>query len=315
MSGTAGILRYDKYLSNLSIAQPTGNYISQIVSPIVRSGKSSDKIHLRGRDNIRLTNDEAEGVASNSVDRSVGTPYSFKSTRKALSDTILDKDANNTDEVIMLRQETVEDLTSQLMVRHEKRVADILTDNSKVTAVDIDATATRLDETDPTFETDLVTAVSTIKSASGVIPNTIVLPFDVALYMANIQFVKDSLNPNHGIQRLQGTIPGQPNEVIGLPAFIKGLKVIVADGDINDANKGEADNITTAWGKNILIGHVPARPNRKSMAGVLTLEYAPRMVKKKRVDDPDGEKIVVEWDYDIPEMFLGCWYLMENVIA
>jgi hypothetical protein len=314
---TQGTLKYDKYLTDLSLAYPAGNYIGEIVCPIKKVTNYADRVFLHGQEKINRHNDEAESTPSNNIDFAVGTPYSFRSTRKALNSVIKDKEAANAEAIYNAKVEETEDLTDLLRLAHEKRVVDILTSASKVTQYkDVDGTANaRWDESTPVLETDIILALNTIYASTGQIANTIVIPYAAALYAANMSFIKSTLMYTMGMNVVRAEFQNQVMQTVGLPPVIKGLNVVVSSGRINDANKGQTASIGATWGNDCLIGYVPPKVGKKSNFGVLTMEYDSRKVSTERVTDPAGTKIVVEWDYDILEADLKNWYLLQNVIA
>lgn len=312
-----GVTRYDQYLTNLSLAYPTGNLIGTMVAPIVSADNYSDYIYVDGDDAINQFNDEAEGVPASEVDSTAGTPYSYRSKRRALSETLLDKQANNQAKIVKGKQRITNKLTHRLNLKHELRVAAVLTDETKVTQYkDVDATPNaRWDESTPVLETDIIIALNTIYNSTGVIANTIVIPYQAALYAANMSFIKDTLKYDFGMDVVTSKFQGQVMKTVGLPPIIKGLNVIISSGRKNDANKGETASVAAAWGKDCLIGYVPPSVGAEEMFGILTMEHESRRVETGRMTDPKGTKVLVEWDYDILEAELRTWYLLQNVIG
>jgi len=316
---TKGTVRYDEYLTNLSLAYNPGNLIGEIVAPLVDADYFSDYVFVDSEDKLNQVNDMAEGTPSNEVDDSVGTPYTYRTTRKALNSVITDKEMNNVRQkkVIKLEQRKTDKLTRRLQLRHEARVAAIMTNTAKVTQTkNVDAVATkRWDETAPDLEGDIITAAKTIHASTGAKPNTIIIPFDAALYAANMSFIKDTLKYQHGMEVVSGKFRQQVMELVGLPPFIKGLRVIISDGRKNVAMKGQTKSTSLTWGKDCLIGYIPPNPSQEDIFGILTMEYDSRKVSREMLTDPRGRKILVEWDYDILEAELKTWYLLQNVIG
>lgn len=314
-----GKVKYDQHLTNLSLAFPTGNLIGDMIAPIVSADNYSDYVFVDADDGIMQMNDEAEATKSNGVDFAVGDPYTYRTKRRALNHVILDKELNNSkkNSIIKAEQRITNKLTHRLRLKHEMRVQEILRSTSKVvnyTNVDSVASA-RLDEASPTFETDIVTAVKSINDKTGAIANTIVIPYQAAIYAANISFIADTLKYQYGMEYVKGNFQGQAIRTVGLPPIIKGLNVIISNGRVGNYNKGKTAAVTNPWGKDILIGYVPPNPGVEDMFGIATMEYDPFKVSKERVTDPEGTKIITEWDYDILEANLACWYLLQNVIG
>jgi hypothetical protein len=313
---TKGVVRYDNYLTNLALAYPTGNLIAEQLCPVVGVENYSDKIFVDADDAINQMNDDAEGVPSNEVDFGIGTPYSYRTRRRALNSTITDKEAQNSKSPVRLQQRETNKLTHRLKIKHEIRVSAILRNTSLVTQYENveSITNAQWDDANPQVEESIKDAVGTIYDGCGAVANTIVIPFKAGLELAKMDWIKELLKAQYGMQYLQGQIPGQTMQLVGLPPFIKGLRVIIANGRVNNANKGETASVGNLWGKDVLIGYVPQAPGIDELFGCLTMEYDSMKVFTERRSDPNGLKVLVEWDYDILQAELKCWYLMQNVI-
>lgn len=314
---TKGVVRYDQYLTNLALSYPVGNLIGMQLAPAVGVEHFSDKIFVDADDAIAQMNDDAEAVPSNKVDFAIGDPYSYRTKRRALSSVITDKEARNAVTPVKLQQRETNKLTHRLKLKHEMRVSAILRDVTKVTQyTDIDSiTNAQWDDDSPDVEGTILTSVKAIYDACGAIANTIVIPFQAALYLANMSFIKDTLKYQYGMNIVTSQFQGQVQRLVGLPPVIKGLNVVISNGRVNDANKGQANSVANTWGKDVLIGYVPSNPQAEEMFGILTMEYDPMKVYTEKQTDPNGTKVLTEWDYDILEAKLECWYLLQNVIA
>jgi len=315
---TKGTVRYDDYLTNLALAYPNGNLIGSVVAPIVGVEYFSDYVFVDDQGAMDQVSDEAEGSPANEVDFALGTPYSYRTTRKALSSTLTEKELRNASKkgVIKLEQRETNKLTHRLKLKHETRVAAILTDTSKVTnTTDVDSVANgRLDESSPTMEDDIITAVTSIYDNTGAKANTIVIPFEAALYFAKLSWIQD-IKYTDPMAYMKSQFQGQIMQLVGLPPVIKGLRVVISDGRYNTAEKGQTRSLSATWGKDILIGYVPPRPQAEDVFGILTMQYDGMKVSKEILTNPRGKKIITEWDYDILEADLSCWYLLQNVIG
>ena len=313
-----GEVRQDAYLTSLSMAYPTGNLIGDILCPVVGVDNFSDKIFVDGDDAINQETDDAEAVPSHGLNFQVGTPYSYRTIRRAVHAVLRDKETKNASSIVKTEQRITNKLTHRLRLKHEMRVQAILRNTAKVTQTkNVDATATkRWDETAPDLEGDIVVGVKAINDTTGMPANTIVIPFQAALYAANMSFIKTALSGSPwAMSLITGEYQKQVMQLVGLPPVIKGLRVVISNGRVNTANKGKTAVVANPWGKDCLIGYVPPNPAVDSMFGLLTMEYDGFKVSKGRVSDPNGTKIIAEWDYDILEAQLGCWYLLQNVIG
>lgn len=313
---TKGTVRYDQYLTNLALSYPTGNLIAEQVAPIVGVENFSDKIFVDADDAIMQMNDDAEGVPSNGVDFAVGDPYSYRTKRRALNSVVTDKEAQNAKSPVKLQQRETNKLTHRLKLKHEMRVSSILRDPTLVTQyTDIEGiTDAQWDDDSPDVEGSIITAVKTIYNATGVAANTMIVPFEAALHLANMSFVKDTLKYQYGKEIITSQFQNQVMKLVGLPPVIKGLKLIISNGRVGAYNKGETASVSSTWGKDVLIGYVPTAPLVEEMFGILTMEYDSMKVYTERQSDPKGTKVITEWDYDILQAKLNCWYLLQNVI-
>lgn len=312
-----GTTRKDQFLTNIAQTYPVGSLIGKMVAPIRPVDSYADTLFADADDAINLSNDLAENAPSNGVNFEVGDGYSYRTTRKALHTVILDKTVNNEDAVVRSKIRETKKLTHRLLLKHEYRVATILTDSSKITNY---ATLSGTDQWDnasfaSTWEAKMITAIKTIHSNCGQKPNVIVVPFEAALYLAKMSFISSTLAYQYGMNVVQADFQGQAMQLVGLPPMIKGLRVIVADARYNNANEGETASKGNVWGKNCLIGYVPAMNQMEDTFGLITTEYEPFQVYEERLTNPKGTKIITEWDYDLLEADLSTWYLYESVIS
>ena len=314
---TSGATRKDQFLTNLALTYPTGSMIGTMVAPVRSGVRSADSVFTDADDAIKLVNDEADVTPANRVNFDVGTPYSYKTTRKALESVILDKTIANEEAIVKSKVRETKKLINLLKLKHEYRVAAALTDTAKVTNYTTLATTTQFDNAsyDNAFFTKrLNTAITSVRSNTGQKANTIVIPFEVALYVANDTFVRNTLQYQYGMNIVQADFQGQAMQLIGLPPYIKGLKVIVADGRQNNANEGETASKGNVWGKNILVGYVPGN-DMEDTFGIMTMEYEPFSVYEERLTNPKATKIIVDWDYAVLEADLASWYLYRTAIS
>jgi len=314
---TSGQMRYDDYLTNVGLAYPTGNLIAGQLAPVIPADNYSDYVFVDGDDAINQVNDMAEEVPSNEVDFSIGTPYSYRTTRKALSSIITDKKLRNASKtkVVRLEMRETNKLVHRLKMKHEIRIATVLNDATKVTQTAALSGTARWDSTAADLEASIITAAKTINDATGLKPNTIVMPFAAALYAAKMDFIADTLQYQYGMQVVTAEFQRQVMNLVGLPPVIKGLNLVISDGRKNDANDGQTASVVPIWDKNCLIRYVPPSTGVDTMMGLATMEFDSLKISKEKKVDPRGIKVLAEWDYDILEADLNCWYLLTSVIS
>jgi hypothetical protein len=317
--GTAGTVHYSKYLTGISVAYGAQGFVARQMFPYVKVQKDSDKIANYGTDKFDPIDTEAEGVGSGKVERAMGTPYSFATTRHALHDIVLAKDADRADAPINLERDTTEDITSRILLREERRLGAILTSTSLVTqTVNLGTVGAnrQYNESAPTPKTDWTTAKATIWAATGQKANIALVPYETALYLAKTANVVDEAKYVIGQKFMIGEGPGGFGaESAGLPPVLWGTRIVIADSLYNSAVKGATVALSAVWSDNIVIGYVPPRPGLKVMSGGYTLVYKDRRVTKQMNTDPDGTKVLVEEDYDQKTLNLACFYLIEDCLG
>jgi hypothetical protein len=313
---TKGVTKKDAFLSNVAVTYPTGSLVATELAPILPVMRYADTIFKDADDAIEYRNDVAEGTPANRVDFQVGTGVSYKTTRKALSSFILDKTVNNEEDIVKSEIRETNKLTHRLKLAHERRVADILTSTSKITNYTTLTTTGQWDDsgfTNAIFKAQIKTAVEVIYDTVGCSANVVGIPFKCALALANSPVV-DDLKYTYSLEQLMGKIQNQIHSLVGLPPALQGLRVVIMDARLNNANKGESASKGDLWGDNVIIGYVPNTSTGDDTHGLLTAEYSGFQVYKETSTNPRGREIIVEWDYDLLEAELGCYYLYTDVL-
>ena len=312
-----GVTKKDAFLSNVAVTYPTGNLVATELAPILPVQRYADTIFKDADDAIDLRNDIAEGTPANRVDFEVGTGVSYKTTRKALSSFILNKTVDNEEDIVKSEIRETRKLTHRLRLAHEKRAADILTSTSKITNYVTLETSGQWDNAEFTakiWKAQIKTGVEAIYDTVGCSANVMAIPFKCALALANSPVV-DDLKYTYSLEQLTGKIQNQIHSLVGLPPALQGLKVVIMDARLNDANKGETASKSDLWGDNVIIGYVPNASMGEDTHGLLTAEYSPFQVTKEVSTNPRGMEIIVEWDYSFLEAELGCYYLLKDVLG
>jgi len=288
--------------------------IGTMIAPVKSGVRSADSVFTDADDAIKLVNDVADVTPANRINFDVGTAYSYKTTRKALESVLLDKTIANEESIVKSKIRETRKLTNILRLKHEYRLASILCSTSKVTNYDTLSGTEQFNNASygNTFCTTLLNnAIKSIRDNTGQKANTLVVPFEAAMYLANDTFIKDKFQYQYAREVVEqsGVL-----SMVGLPPYIKGLKVIIADARVNNANEGQTASKGNVWSDNVLVGYVPGNDVEDTF-GVMTMEYEPFAIYEERMTNPKATKIIAEWDYAILEADLTCWYLFTDVLA
>lgn len=178
----------------------------------------------------------------------------------------------------------------------EVRVAALLrdvTNGGGFTASNETAISTKWDLTTSNPEADIRAAALSIYNATGLQPNTIVIPYPVAYNLATI----------HGTDTFRGqmlyTVNGAEAIRIGagvLPSEIHGMRVLIPTGpqvNTQQANTPAA-SYTEIWGKHVRLLYVDKNAEWGIPSVAYNFQHTPVEVFRWRQNDPDIDYIRVK---------------------
>jgi hypothetical protein len=255
---------YDPVLTNLARRYESHGFIAEDLLTNIGVSKLSgqypifDRFYWNSQNVDSLHQDRSE---TREVDFSWATePYLAK--EYALKVSITDLERDQADAAIRLEASKVSFLSQQMAIGREVRVANLLTKVADGGAIPNanSATPTNLwDTTAANPDTDLRTAALAVYNATGMSPNTLILPYNVAYNLATV----------HGTDTFRGSMLYTVNgsEVIRLgagvlPGEIHGMKVVIAKGpQVTVANSPSGATYTEIWGKHARLLYVdPSAP-------------------------------------------------------
>ena len=146
-------------------------------------------------------------------------------------------------------------------------------------------------------------------ATGGLIPNTIVIPREVAVVMYNdtglVDLVKYNTNdPQRSL--LSNNL---------LPPELWGMRVLCPTGLVDLTNEGEASNNQSVWGKNVWIGYVNPNPGLDSLTYGMIFRARPWQVYQFR-DDFTRQTIYQPSIVQAEKLVaLDCGYVLKSVIA
>jgi len=175
----------DVALSNFSLKYSNAELIAEQVAPRTPVGRQSNKYWIYGDESFMANIDDirAPGAEAQKVTRSKSTDSYFCDDH-ALEELVADEEVGN-DDVDDPIQEATQTCNDRILIRQEKNLCDILSDTSKITQnVTLSGTAQWNNAStvgDPIA--DVGTGRSVIAKAMGMLPNTLVLGFDVFTHL------------------------------------------------------------------------------------------------------------------------------------
>lgn len=311
---TASEVHVDAALTNLSVGYRNPAFIADELAPVVSVRKQSDKyfIHDAEREVFRQSNDRrAPGAEASEVNFSLSTD-SYYAEDHALTSVIPDEERENADPPIQPNIDRTEFLRSKIDLNKEIELAGVLTDTSVITQSEtLSGTGQWSDAASNPI--DAVEAKkATIMSSVQVMPNVLVLPYDV--------YAKVRIHSKVVERVAYGSI-GAVNEEI-LAQIFDVERVFVPRAFKNTAKPGQSATMAHVWGKDALLCHVPSRPALKQVGLTYTFTWtgAPGSLSGHRVELWREERrkadvIRVQRYYDQKVIAAGAAYLWKAAVA
>ena len=294
---TGRAIHIDTPLSNLAIKafQGSGNFIAQMLFPIVPVGKQSDKYYTIDKDSWLLMPNtrRAPKTSPRRIEFKVSSD-SFYADNYALAGENSLEDLDNADNAVQLRQNTVNVVTDGLLRDYEDRVARAVTSGtnlgSYVSLAGINKWSNFVNS-DPL--SDVTTARAFIRQRTGLDANTMVIDNDTAAVIrrhpALLELYKYTSGGQITMQQLKDAFDVQT--------------ILMGEGIKNMAKEGATASIVNIWGNNVILAHVEKAISLQTATFGLSFRWTPSGIpapmQVSRYNDPDpGKKVeVIETGY------------------
>jgi hypothetical protein len=306
-------IHIDVFLTDVSLAYRNGTYVGDQVYPQVNVDKRSAKWPVYGRENLRRrenrrgkTGFAAEVGMSLSSDAYVAEEHCLRTL-------VSREDIQLADDPVNPEMDATEFLADQVLLGYEYDVAARATSTAVVTSNSTLAGTTQWsDYTNSTPLTNIRDARITVRQNVLMAPTHILLPYEVALVLADHPSIKDLI---------KYTDPNALTES-GLPPTLRGLRVIEASAIQDAAAEGQTFSAGTVWGKTALIFVRQPSPGLKRPSFGYSfvapdVESGVRGLSTRRYEEPGRKGLWVEsaMTYAIKEVAVGGAYLYAGAIA
>lgn len=301
----------DRILTQVSVAYKNDSnaFVAEKVFPTVQVEKRTGKYFVYDKSNLRSVNSKRTGKAyakeiEFGLTKSNYGPLHEHSLRKFIEN----DEFSQADDPYNPRIDTTTVLTEALMIEKELALATTLLDTAIVTNnTTKSGTSQWSDYSNSDPFADITTAISTIKSASLLTPNTLVLSWPVWLKLRNhpdlIERVKYSAFGMLTVEHLKELFPEISN-------------VIIAGAMYNSANEGATDALSFVWGKSVWLMNVAPVPALRTVSAGYHLQLmAARTVENWRRGDNKGEYVQVTDYYEGKLVAADGIYLIKNAVA
>lgn len=303
----------DKLLTNVSQAYvPTGFVCEQVLTPL-KSKQSSGKIGKMGMQHLRLLSTIMGGKGeAKRVEIRQYSSDSYFIEPHGLEEIITPEEYDNVEAPFDIESDVTTWLTTLLYIGKEKALADTLRSTSIITQnVTLSGTSQWNDYTNSDPINDINTAKKTVRTGSGGIVDTVILPYDVA----------EVLRYHPKILRNLGFADNRAGQLTDadLAKAFNVKRVIIPEVMYNASQPGQADNLIDVWGKDVIFMVAPTSAALKQLTcGYMVTKSSEgqRQVFKQPVINPPGAKSVICKDsYDIVITNVKAAYLIKTAIA
>ena len=298
-------IHVDVPLSNFAVEYKVPNLLGYAVAPIVSVKKESDKYMIFGsyRENLTPGNFvRADGAPSVEVRWDL-TSSDYTCEEYGLKAFISRRSLENADDVVQLRQRTVQLLQEKLALAKEMRVAALLQGSSGgFTAA---TPSTKWDASGADIEADLNTARHAIVKACGVEANTLIISRETADKL--VISIKEILTTSLNVSDRLG--------FVALPNKLFGLNVLVGSGLKNTATPGQTVVPAFIWTDTATVAYVEPSPSLQAMSALYTFQSRPAVVKAWYDDIRDGEYIELGLNEVEKVVATGSAYRLTDVLT
>jgi hypothetical protein len=306
-------IHIDQALTNFSQLYANEDYIADQIMPMVPVNKRSDKWFVYGKEHFRYRNAIRQpGALADEFDYSLSTSSYFAQPR-AERHLVLDDDVMEQDDPLNEELDAAELLMELFMLIREVDVANFLTNTANLTNnTALSGTTQWSDYTNSVPLTNIKTAKASVRTNAAKRANVVLFPYETALVLADHPSIKDLTKYTDPKGLMES----------GLPATVRGLRVI-EPGAVQDTSiEGRAFSPAAAWGKNAIIGYVNPYPGRKKIS-MAYMFVAPEptsrtpgfATRKYREDARKGLWVETEISYSLNMVAPGAGFLFTTCIA
>jgi hypothetical protein len=303
----------DKLLTNVSLQVPSQGLVADEVLPKLVVDQYTGLIGKYGEEHLRAENDLGGGRHEfrrvDPIDYKAGHGYSIED--HGLEDLVTKRDLKNIEDPFDAESDKVTGLTQKVMISKEIKIASLMTNTSILTKnVTLSGTSQFSDYNNSKPLTVFKNAHQSHITELGIMANTAVM----SLSTFNTLKYHPEILEKLGFNNVRAGLITK--EELARAMDIDNL--LIAQGIVNNAKKGQSKTIGSIWGKDIVFYFKPQGPAK----GQISLGYKlnlrgeeSRQVRKYYIDNPGATAIIVEESYDYQITMPEAGYLIKNAIA
>ncbi len=301
----------DAVLTNFSVGYHPGGMVAEQVTGVMKVKKESDKYYVWDRPSAFKVSSSgtmslrADGTEAKVIDFGLSTS-TYQAEEYALATMVTDRQKENADDVLKLREAKVRRIKDLLMLEQEIRVATLMTTTANWASGHNAEPNPKWNESSPTIEKDIDTGKEVVRKAIGFEPNTIVIPAAVAKWVKRDSTIRDLIKYTQNDLLVNGDLP---------PTMFN-MRVVIP-GAIYTASTEGASSVTYSdvWSDSVVLLYVPPTTDLDSPNGVKIFRAQDTMVRTWREEKKKAEMIEVSVVQDevITSSLSG--YVLTNTLA
>lgn len=301
----------DAVLTNFSVGYHPGGMVAEKVTGVMKVKKESDKYYVWDRPSAFKVSSfgtmslRADGTEAKVIDFGLSTS-TYQAEEYALATMVTDRQKENADDVLKLRESKVRRIKDLLMLEQEIRVATLMTTTANWASGHNAEPNPNWNESSPTIEKDIDTGKEVVRKAIGFEPNTIIIPAAVAKWVKRDSTIRELIKYTQNDLLVNGDLP---------PTMFN-MRVVIP-GAIYTASTEGASSVTYSdvWSDNVVLLYVPPTTDLDSPNGVKIFRAQDTMVRTWREEKKKAEMIEVSVVQDevITSSLSG--YVLTNTLA
>lgn len=314
-----------RHLTDLAVAYmpPEQYFIARAVCPAIPLNGSTNFTYYTFdfvgaqllEDNIRAARRAGGNGGVNAVTWEL-TKNSGLTTEKANYADVDRKDVRDFGRAIA-EENAMKIVRHQLLLQKENRVKDLFQTTANYPSssfyVNLSTVTDKWDnfeDSDP--EDDVKTGAEVITRESGITPNTLCIPYSVAIKVSQNPAIKIYQgNDNKG--NLSDAFGGGP--LAGLPSSLWGFNVIVPKVSYVSSNPGQTEARSFLWGKHVSLIYVNPAPSVDTPSFGYDFSAQDMTVDLFDWTRPGGGQYVEGWEDDLQKVVASRMaYLIQNVV-
>jgi len=312
MNPKLGDAKVDKILTQFSQKYVNDNYISELILPPLKVKEKTGNYAKYGTENLRIYADgiwRAPGTRANSVDYTV-SQGTYACRERSIEKLVPDEYVNNTDDPYDPKRDAVATIMDNIWVNQERALAAYMTLTANLSQnTTLSGTSQWSDYTNSTPFSDIQTGIETVRAATGVLPNSVVMSYDVMQKLKAHPDVREQVKYTSG---------GQLSDD-AFKQFLKGFfhleNIYVGTAIYDSADEGQTASLANVWNDDFTMFYKNPRPTLMKATFGYTFHDVARKTDTYREEPRVSDVVRVRYSYDQNVMDASLAYLIKSAVA